>query len=145
MRIKNWTSKYHGKKCKKKKNNPYSFLAVKKKIGQDLSYFKKRIKITKVPEIVEICYGRKVGYKVKKINLSSNIEKISATSIRNKLRKKNKNSFKMSKSKSTCQYIMNCHNGEKFLTESLKSVKNQTYKNWELIFYDNCSTDKSKI
>ena len=40
--------------------------------------------------------------------------------------------------------IMNCHNGEKFLTESLKSVKNQTYKNWELIFYDNCSTDKSK-
>ncbi len=76
------------KNVKKNKNNPYSFLAVKKKIGQDLSYFKKRIKITKVPEIVEICYGRKVGYKVKKINLSSNIEKISATSIRNKLRKK---------------------------------------------------------
>lgn len=40
--------------------------------------------------------------------------------------------------------IMNCYNGEKFLNESLSSVKNQNYKNWELIFFDNCSTDKSK-
>ncbi len=77
------------KNVKKNKNNPYSFLQVKKKIGQDLLYFKKRIKITKVPEIVEICYGRKVGYKVKKIKLNPKIEKISATSIRNSLRKKN--------------------------------------------------------
>ena len=30
--------------------------------------------------------------------------------------------------------IMNCHNGEKFLNESISSVINQTYKNWELIF-----------
>ena len=50
----------------------------------------------------------------------------------------------MSKSDPLVSIIMNCHNGEKFLTESLKSVKNQTYKNWELIFYDNCSTDRSK-
>ena len=40
--------------------------------------------------------------------------------------------------------IMNCRNGEKYLTESVKSVLQQTYKNWELIFFDNCSTDKSK-
>ena len=40
--------------------------------------------------------------------------------------------------------IMNCHNGEKFLRKSLNSVINQTYKNWELIFYDNQSVDKSK-
>lgn len=40
--------------------------------------------------------------------------------------------------------IMNCRNGEKYLTESVKSVVQQTYKNWELIFFDNCSTDKSK-
>ena len=39
--------------------------------------------------------------------------------------------------------IMNCHNGEKYLNESLKSIFNQSYKNWELIFYDNCSDDKS--
>ena len=40
--------------------------------------------------------------------------------------------------------IMNCHNGEKYLKKSLKSVLNQSYKNWELIFLDNKSKDKSK-
>ena len=40
--------------------------------------------------------------------------------------------------------IMNCHNGEKYLSEAIKSIFNQTYKNWELIFWDNRSTDKSK-
>ena len=39
--------------------------------------------------------------------------------------------------------IMNCYNGEKYLQEALDSVINQTYKNWELIFWDNQSTDKS--
>ena len=41
--------------------------------------------------------------------------------------------------------IMNCFNGEKYLTESLKSIQNQNYKNWELIFWDNRSTDRSRI
>ena len=40
--------------------------------------------------------------------------------------------------------ILNCHNGEQFLKEALDSVINQTYKNWELIFWDNQSNDKSK-
>ena len=40
--------------------------------------------------------------------------------------------------------LMNCHNGEKFLKESLRSVILQTYKNWELVFWDNKSSDKSK-
>jgi len=39
--------------------------------------------------------------------------------------------------------IMNCSNGEFFLKKSIESVLNQTYKNWELIFWDNKSTDKS--
>ena len=39
--------------------------------------------------------------------------------------------------------IMNCHNGEKFLNYSIKSILSQTYKKWELIFFDNCSDDKS--
>jgi glycosyltransferase involved in cell wall biosynthesis len=39
---------------------------------------------------------------------------------------------------------MNCHNGEIFLKESINSVINQTYKNWELIFWDNFSNDRSK-
>jgi len=40
--------------------------------------------------------------------------------------------------------LMNCYNGEAFLHEAIKSVLNQTYKNWELIFWDNQSTDNSK-
>ena len=40
--------------------------------------------------------------------------------------------------------IMNCHNGEKYLKKSISSVINQTYKNWELIFWDNKSTDRSE-
>ena len=39
--------------------------------------------------------------------------------------------------------LMNCYNGETYLRESLNSVINQTYKNWELIFWDNQSKDKS--
>ena len=39
--------------------------------------------------------------------------------------------------------IMNCHNGEKFLHKSLDSILRQSYKNWELIFWDNNSSDNS--
>ena len=38
---------------------------------------------------------------------------------------------------------MNCYNGEKYLQEAMDSIINQTYKNWELIFWDNQSTDNS--
>jgi len=39
--------------------------------------------------------------------------------------------------------IMNCYNGEKYLREAIDSVITQTYQNWELIFWDNQSTDRS--
>ncbi len=39
--------------------------------------------------------------------------------------------------------IMNCHNGEKYLNNSISSIINQKYKNWELVFWDNKSTDNS--
>ena len=39
--------------------------------------------------------------------------------------------------------IMNCYNGQGYLKEALNSVIEQTYQNWELIFWDNCSTDSS--
>ena len=39
--------------------------------------------------------------------------------------------------------LMNCYNGQRYLKEALDSVINQTYKNWELIFWDNQSKDKS--
>ncbi len=40
--------------------------------------------------------------------------------------------------------ILNCYNGEEYLKQALKSITDQTYKNWELIFWDNRSTDASK-
>ena len=39
--------------------------------------------------------------------------------------------------------IVNCFNGGRYLTEAIDSVLNQTYKNWEIIFWDNKSTDNS--
>ena len=39
--------------------------------------------------------------------------------------------------------LMNCFNGEKYLREAINSVYTQTYKNWEIIFWDNKSKDKS--
>ncbi len=50
----------------------------------------------------------------------------------------------MKKRQQLVSIILNCYNGEKFLRESLLSIKNQTYKKWELIFWDNRSTDNSK-
>ena len=39
--------------------------------------------------------------------------------------------------------IINCFNGEKYLSQTLNSILNQTYQNWEIIFWDNQSTDNS--
>jgi glycosyltransferase involved in cell wall biosynthesis len=39
--------------------------------------------------------------------------------------------------------IMNCYNGERYLREAIDSVYSQTYENWEIIFWDNASTDGS--
>jgi len=38
---------------------------------------------------------------------------------------------------------MNCYNGEKYLREAIDSIYAQSYENWEIIFWDNCSTDNS--
>ena len=40
---------------------------------------------------------------------------------------------------------MNCYNGENYLAEAVKSILSQTYKNFEVIFWDNQSKDKSAI
>lgn len=37
--------------------------------------------------------------------------------------------------------IINCYNGEHFLRETIDSVISQTYQHWELIFWDNQSSD----
>ena len=49
----------------------------------------------------------------------------------------------MKSGKNLVSIIINCYNGEKYLKEAILSIKAQTYKNWELIFWDNRSTDNS--
>lgn len=39
--------------------------------------------------------------------------------------------------------IMNCFNGERYLREAIDSIYNQDYSHWEIVFYDNASTDRS--
>lgn len=39
--------------------------------------------------------------------------------------------------------IMNCLNCEQYLQEAIDSVYAQSYKNWEIVFYDNASLDAS--
>jgi len=49
------------------------------------------------------------------------------------------------KKKPLVSIVINCYNGEKYLDECIKSVLNQSYKNWEIIFFDNNSNDKSSL
>lgn len=39
--------------------------------------------------------------------------------------------------------IINCYNSEAYLKETIDSVISQTYENWEIIFWDNQSKDRS--
>jgi len=39
--------------------------------------------------------------------------------------------------------IVNCFNGERYLREAIDSIYAQTYSNWEIIFWDNASSDNS--
>jgi glycosyltransferase involved in cell wall biosynthesis len=40
--------------------------------------------------------------------------------------------------------IMNCFNGERYLNQAIQSVLAQTYQNWEIIFWNNKSSDNSE-
>ena len=69
------------------KKNPFTFKKVKNFIRSDLVQFKSRFKITKMPNITNIFYGRKVGYKIEKILTPLKYRNISATKIRSRLKK----------------------------------------------------------
>ena len=71
-------------------DNPFDFETVKKNILAALDEFKQRIKITLVPNITNICYGRGVGYKIEEVILDQKTQEISATKIRDKMRKEGK-------------------------------------------------------
>ncbi len=70
-------------------DNPFSFKKIKKMIFSKLDKdYKNRYQVKLAPNISHICYGRKVGYKIKHINLPTKVRKISGTKIRIQMRKK---------------------------------------------------------
>ena len=71
-------------------DNPFDFETVKKNILVALQDYKNRVKVTLVPNITNICYGRGVGYKIEEIVLDEKTQQISATKIREQMRKDGK-------------------------------------------------------
>ena len=39
--------------------------------------------------------------------------------------------------------LMSVYNGERYLKEAIESILNQTYKDFEFVIYDDCSTDNT--
>ena len=67
-------------------SNPFDFETVKKNIENNLEKYEGKFEVIKVPNITNVCYGRGVGWKVEQIELSKEIEKISATKIRKNMK-----------------------------------------------------------
>ena len=59
-------------------------------ISPSSSVNKNRIQVSLVPNITNICYGRGVGYKIEEIVLDEKTQQISATKIREQMRKEGK-------------------------------------------------------
>ena len=70
----------------KSDDNPFEFKEIKKRIEEKLKDYVGKFEVIKVANITNICYGRDVGYKIEEIILPKEIQKISATEIRNKLK-----------------------------------------------------------
>lgn len=60
--------------------NPFTVDERKKMLKKE---FGAKVTVIVVPDIEEVCYGRKVGYSVRKIRLDKQTEELSATKIRN--------------------------------------------------------------
>ncbi len=72
-------------------DNPFNFAQIKKIINSKLhKNFNNSFKILKLPNITNIFYGRKVGYKIRQLFLEKKIQTISGTKIRKYLRAKGK-------------------------------------------------------
>lgn len=71
-------------------DNPWDYFDVRKNIIDELEKqgytYKDKYIIAKVPNIVNITYGRKVGYTITEEVLEEEIQKISATKIRAEMR-----------------------------------------------------------
>ncbi len=63
-------------------DNPYSAYEVEKNLKEKLAHLAGIVQIKPVPNIVNITYGRKVGYAIEQERFEENIENISGTKIR---------------------------------------------------------------
>ena len=70
----------------KSDNNPFEFEDIKKRIEEKLKDYQGQFEVIKVANITNICYGRDVGYKIEEIVLPEQIQKISATKIRQEMK-----------------------------------------------------------
>ena len=71
-------------------DNPFNFDTVKSNIENALKDYEGKFKVILVPNITNICYGRGVGYKIEEIVLDEKTQQISATKIREQMRKEGK-------------------------------------------------------
>lgn len=62
--------------------NPYDFEQVKANIHAACVEFGNKIKVIEIPNIMDVFYGRGVGYNIEMIELDKEIQEISATRIR---------------------------------------------------------------
>jgi len=66
----------------KDKDNPYSVEQRRRALKKAFKKWGNRVRVMKIPDIEAVCYGRKVGYEIREIRLSKDLEKISGTKIR---------------------------------------------------------------
>lgn len=63
-------------------SNPYNFHDVKREIEAACAEFGNKIKVVELPNITDVFYGRGVGYNIEQLELSKELQKVSATKIR---------------------------------------------------------------
>ena len=66
----------------KNESNPFSFVQRKRALKKAFKKWGERVKIIKIDDIEEVVYGRKVGYGIREVRLSKDLENISGTKIR---------------------------------------------------------------
>ncbi len=67
-------------------DNPFSTFERWSMIQKALAEYRDKVKIIVIPDIDEICYGRDVGYGIRKIDLEQQLENISGTKTRKQLK-----------------------------------------------------------
>lgn len=63
-------------------SNPYDFEKVKQEIHSACVEFGNKIKVVELPNITDVFYGRGVGYNIEQLELSKELQSVSATKIR---------------------------------------------------------------